>query len=127
MQLPAAAHVNGVVLDLYSIGGMPLLQALWLGIGESELGRAYLSIHIHATERGRPGPARPWRAVLDTCFARWGRDIQHIFPHSAAMTTLRFMLVEEGFAKSVNGVVTIDPMFADALRRALSSGGLPSG
>ena len=41
--------------------------------------------------------------------------------HSGSLTTIRFMLVEEGFARILDGVVNIEPVFSDTLRLALQS------
>ena len=118
-QDPAASHANGVLLELHAMGGMRVLDAVAQGIAETPLGRPYLSVLIHAVERRGTGPARSWRDKLRYWLARTSKD-ESIFPHSGPMTSLRFMLVEEGFAKRVDGEVTIDPMFASAVRLATS-------
>ena len=43
--LPVASHANRVVLELYSIGGLAVLDAVAQGLGASPLGLAYLSVH----------------------------------------------------------------------------------
>ena len=111
-QLPVSSHANSVVLELYSIGGQAVLDAVALGISEHPMGRAYLSVHLDAVRRGNAD--RSWRETLPF-WLPYGENLP-IFPHSGAMTAIRFMLVQEGFANLVDGNVTIDPMFADALR-----------
>jgi len=114
--LPVASHANRVVLELYSIGGLAVLDVVAQGIGESPLGLAYLSVHLEAQRRGKANHA--WRDSLRIWLTRVGENDPLIFPHSGAMTALRFMLVQEGFANLVDGNVTIDPVFANALRLA---------
>jgi len=112
--LPVASHANRVVLELYSIGGLAVLDAVAQGIGESPLGLAYLSVHLGAQRRGEADHS--WRDSLHYWLTRVGKNDLRIFPHSGAMTALRFMLVVEGFANLVDGNVTVDPIFANALR-----------
>ena len=114
--LPVASHANRVVLEVYSIGGLAVLDAVAQGIGESPQGLAYLSVHLWAQRRGNADHS--WRDSLRSWLTRVGENDPWIFPHSGAMTALRFMLVVEGFVNLVDGNVTIDPVFANALRLA---------
>ncbi len=114
--LPAASHANRVVLELYSIGGLAVLDAVAQGISASPLGLAYLSVHLGGLRRDKADHS--WRDRLRYWLTRVGANDLSIFPHSGAMTALRFMLVLEGFANLVDGTVTIDPVFANALRLA---------
>ena len=114
--LPVASHANHVVLELYSIGGVAVLDAVAPGVGASPLGLAYLSVHLCAQHRGNADYS--WRASLRSWLLRGGENDPLIFPHSGAMTALRFMLVVEGFATLVDGHMIIDPVFANALRLA---------
>jgi hypothetical protein len=128
--LTGASHAIAVVLDLYSIGNRPVLDAVSCAIGDTPLGRAYLSGHIHEVKRrGTPAPP-PWRDQLrHTLMWERQRGIA-IWPHSPSMTCLRFMLAREGFARLVKregfaklfkGVVTIEPTFQESVRIALQA------
>lgn len=117
-RLGDASPAKEVVLDLYSIGGRPVLDAVARAIGGSPLGREYLSSHIHAVERERAA-LPPWRDRLRLWLTRERRaGHTSMSLHSGCMTTIRFMLVEEGFAKLLNGSVSIEPAFSDAVRLA---------
>ena len=117
-----ASHAKDTLLDLYSIGGRTVLEGVSRAIGESALGREYLSIHIHAVERGDRSALPPWRDRLRLWLARERQaGLTSIPLHSGSMTTIRFMLVEEGLAKLLNGAVTIDPAFSESVRLALDA------
>jgi len=132
--IPGAERVKSAILDLYSIGATPVLEAVWRGIGESPMGREYLAVHIHAVQKGQRAGIGPWPDRLRKWLVQTVRTARGplIFPHSGPMTTIRFMLVEEGFATLIKGRVTIDPIFAQTVRVALervsaiAGGGLTS-
>ena len=121
-RFPDEAHAKQVVLDLYSIGGRPVLEAVLHAIGTSALGRGYLSLHIQAVARGDRAGLASWRDRLRLWLIREREaGFTSIVLHSGSMTTIRFMLVEEGFAKRLDGAVSIDPAFLDAVRLALDA------
>jgi hypothetical protein len=119
-RLTGASHARDVLVDLYAIGGRPVLDAVSHAISEAPDGRQYLAIHIHSVQRGG-GPAFPqWRDGLRYMLVREGRaGVTKVDRHSAPMTCIRFMLVAEGFARLVNRAVSIERRFADAVRIAL--------
>src|SRR3989442_15070376 len=119
-QLTGASHVKDVLLDLYAIGGRPVLDAVSQAIGEFPLGRPYLALHIHFGRRREISALPQWPDHLRLWLVRDRKaGLTKIFIHSGPMTCIRFMLVEEGFATLVNGAVSIEPAFADAVRIAL--------
>ena len=119
-QLTGASHVKAVLLDLYAIGGRPVLDAVSQAIGEFPLGRPYLALHIHFGRRREISALPQWPDHLRLWLVRDRKaGLTKIFIHSGPMTCIRFMLVEEGFATLVNGAVSIEPAFADAVRIAL--------
>ena len=119
-QLTGASNAKDVLLDLYAIGGRPVLDAVLRAIDESPLGRPYLAVHLHFGQRREVSALSKWPDCLRLWLVRDRQaGLTKIFIHSGPMTCIRFMLVEEGFATLVNGAVSIEPAFADAVRIAL--------
>src|SRR2546422_7401809 len=84
------------------------------------LRRSYLPLHIHFGRRREISALPQWPDHLRLWLVRDRKaGLTKIFIHSGPMTCIRFMLVEEGFATLVNGAVSIEPAFADAVRIAL--------
>ena len=82
-QLTGASHVKDVLLDLYAIGGRPVLDAVSQAIGEFPLGRPYLALHIHFGRRREISALPQWPDHLRLWLVRDRKaGLTKIFIHS---------------------------------------------